>query len=309
MSKRLPPVSALRGFEAAGRLGSFSKAAEELAMSQSAVSHQIKSLEDFLGQPLFKRINRSAVLTDAGYDLLGTVEACLRQLEDGVRRLEQYKKPGQVIVSVSHAFASRWLLPRLPQFRAQHPDLDVWLYTTDQPMDFERQEVDLSIWLGDGKWPGLEVTKLFEEDLMPLCAPPLLNGRRLEQPGELLDFTLLHDERREDWRSWFAKAGVAATPPVAGPNFSDSGLLLQAAADGQGMALGSLLLAADDLREGRLVVAYDLPLKSKLSYYTVCADRNLARPMIRSFHDWLIVAARDSRATDGISETGARKKP
>lgn len=293
MSKHLPPMSALRGFEAAGRLGSFSKAAEELAMTQSAVSHQIKSLEDFLGQPLFKRINRSAVLTDAGHDLLGTVEACLRQLEDGVRRLDQYKKPGQVIVSASHAFASRWLLPRLPRFRSQHPDLDVWLYTTDQSVDFERQEIDVSILLGDGKWPGLEVTKLFDEDLVPVCAPSLLRDGPVKDPADLLRFTLLHDERREDWRGWFAKAGVAAAPPVAGPNFSDSGLLLQAAADGQGVALGSLLLATEDLRAGRLVVAHDLPLRSKLSYYAVCADRNLARPMIRSFHGWLIAAAGD----------------
>ena len=299
-------MSALRGFEAAGRLGSFSKAAEELAMTQSAVSHQIKSLEDFLGQPLFKRINRSAVLTDAGHDLLGTVEDCLRQLEDGVRRLDQYKKPGQVIVSVSHAFANRWLLPRLPRFRAENPDLDVWLYTTDQPVDFERQEVDVSILLGDGKWPGLEVTKLFDEDLVPLCAPSLLDGRRLEEPGALLAFTLLHDERREDWRGWFAKAGVSAAPPVAGPNFSDSGLLLQAAADGQGVALGSLLLAAEDLNAGRLAIAYDLPLKSKQGHYAVCADRNLARPMVRRFHDWLIAAARDSRAEDQPLHAGDR---
>lgn len=289
MPKHLPPMSALRGFETAGRLASFSKAAEELSMSQSAISHQIKSLEDFLGQPLFKRVNRSAVLTDAGHDLLGTVRACLNLLEDGIRQLDQYKKPGQVIVSVTHAFASRWLLPRLSSFRRQHPDLDVWLHTADQMLDFERGEVHASVWLGDGKWPGLEVTKLFDEELVPLCAPALLQGRSpITAPADLLEFTLLHDERREDWRTWFAKAGFKATPPVAGPNFSDSGLLLQAAVDHQGIALGSVLLAAEDLAAGRLIVACDRPLKSKLSYYLVCSGTNLARPTIRTFHDWLI---------------------
>jgi len=289
MSKYLPPMSALRGFEAAGRLGSFSEAAEELAMSQSAVSHQIKSLEDFLGQPLFKRVNRSAVLTDAGHDFLGTVRACLNLLEDGARHLEQYKKPGQVIVSVTYAFGSRWLLPRLTGFRAQHPDLDVWLHTSDRMLDFERGEVHASVWLGDGKWPGLEVTRLFDEELIPVCAPGLLEHRPpIAAPADLLAFTLLHDERREDWRSWFSRAGFEGTSPVAGPNFSDSGLLLQAAVAGQGIALGSRLLAGEDLAAGRLVVAFDQALKSKQSWYLVCSDTHLARPSIRLFHDWVI---------------------
>jgi LysR family glycine cleavage system transcriptional activator len=206
--------------------------------------------------------------------------------------LDQYTKPGQVIVSVTHAFASRWLLPRLTGFRARHPDLDVWLHTSDRMLDFERGEVHASVWLGDGKWPGLEVAKLFDEELVPVCAPALLRHRpSIAAAVDMLDFTLLHDERREDWRTWFAKEGFKESPPVAGPNFSDSGLLLQAAADGQGIALGSLLLAADDLAAGRLIIAWDRRLKSKLSYFLVCSDTNLARPTIRTFHDWLISEA------------------
>ena len=314
MPKHLPPMSALRGFEAAGRLGSFSDAADELGMSQSAVSHQIKGLEDFLGQPLFKRVNRSALLTDAGQAFLETVKACLDLLEDGVQQIEQYKKPGQIIVSVTYALGSRWLLPRLAQFRSLHPDLDVWLHTSDRMLDFERGEVHAAIWLGDGKWPGREVTKLFDEELVPLCAPQLLAGQPdITAPTDLFRFTLLHDERRESWDAWFTAMGFQGTPPIAGPNFSDSGLLLQAAADGQGIALGSRALAAADIAAGRLVVALDRPLKSRHSYYLISSDISLARPSIRTFHDWLIADAAENNARqpaqpDKVVSITSRKK-
>lgn len=285
-------MSALRGFEAAGRLGSFSAAAEELAMTQSAISHQIKILEDFLEQPLFTRVNRSVVLTDAGHDFLTTVKTCLDLLEDGVQHLDHFRKPGQIIISVSHAIATCWLLPLLTRFRTAHPDLDIWLHTSPQMLDFERGEVCVTIWLGDGNWPGLEAVKLFDEELVPLCTPALLaGGSPVNSPKDLLQYTLLHDERREDWRAWFNHLQAEVTPPVTGPNFNDSGILLQAAVAGQGIALGSRLLAAEDLASGRLVIAFDVPLRSKQSYYLITANSHLARPSVRLFKDWLVEQA------------------
>lgn len=256
---RWPPLNLIRGFEAAGRLESFSKAADELEMTQSAISHQIRVLEEFLGQPLFKRIHRRVVLTDAGHDLLLTVQDSLQILGEGVKRLDQFKKPNQIIVSTTNGFAAKWLLPRLPNFRHAHPKSDIWLYTTDRDINFD----------------------------FPVCAPNLLPHGPVSQPKDLLQFPLLHDERWEDWAMWFAKAGLEPIDTTGGPNFSDHGLTLQAAISGQGVALGSSVLAADDLEHGRLVCPYDLVLNAISHYYLVAPRRAIASPRIKAFIDWL----------------------
>ena len=284
---RWPPLNLIRGFEAAGRLESFSKAADELDMTQSAISHQIRVLEEFLGQPLFKRIHRRVVLTDAGHDLLLTVQDSLQILGEGIKRLDQFKKPNQIIVCTSNGFAAKWLLPRLPGFRKAHPHSDVWLYTTDRMVDFDTAEVDVAILLGEGRWPHDEVIDLMDETLIPVCAPSLLPRGPVARPKDILDLPLLHDERWEDWAMWFAKAGLENVDTTAGANFSDHGLTLQAAIDGQGLALGSNVLAADDLEQGRLICPYQLSLTTITRYYLVAPRRAMVRPRIKEFVAWL----------------------
>ena len=306
MPSRWPPLNLIRGFEAAGRLQSFSKAAEELDMTQSAISHQIRTLETFLGQPLFKRIHRRVVLTDAGHDLLLTVQDSLYILGEGLKRLDQFKKPNQIVVSTSNGFASKWLVPRLPKFRAAHPHSDVWLYTTDRELDFETDEVDVAILLGDGRWSDVEVTELMEESLFPVCSPALLPAGPVSDPGKLLDLPLLHDERWEDWSLWFTRAGLGDVDVVAGANFSDHGILLQATIDGQGVALGSNVLAADDLAKDRLMCPFELTISTINRYHIVVTRRASIRPRIKEFITWLSLEAASVEPTFVPEGSGAR---
>ena len=193
--KRLPPLSSLRGFEAAARLGSFSKAATELHMTQSAISHQIKLLEEFFGQPLFKRINRAVEVTDAGVDFLNTTTKALNVLAQGVSRLEFYKKPGSVVLSTTPAFASKWLLPRLPKLRQALPELEPWIHTCTEQDSMDHSEIDIAIWYGTGDWPGVECAKLFNDAVTPLYSPKLLNGgAAISNFDDIREHMLIHVE-------------------------------------------------------------------------------------------------------------------
>jgi LysR family glycine cleavage system transcriptional activator len=287
-SHKWPPLNCLRGFEAAARLNSFSKAASELNMTQSAVSHQIKTLENYLEQPLFIRVNRKVILADAGIDLLETTEECLNILEDGLKRLEQYKKPNQLIVHTPSAFASQWLVPRLNHFREQHNDTDIWLYTTDGEPDLDLAEVHVAILYGRGRWPGMSSTKLLPDTLVPLCSPdfPLMELHDISAE-DFVDYTLLHGEQRETWQTWFASVGLPETNPITGPNFTNPSLMLQAAKQGQGIALGSLILAADDIEKGALVCPVNRGVKSRYAYYMVHKHEGLDSPQLGLFINWL----------------------
>jgi len=286
-------MRALGAFATAARLGSFSKAGAELGMTQSAVSHQIRMLEDHLSQPLFNRLHRNAVLTDAGRDLEITLRDCFDRLELGLKRLEQYRKPNQLILYTRPAFAQRWLLPRLARLKAKHPELDVWLFSTDQPVDMARGEIHLAIMpqLSSGarrETQGLETRPLFGDFLTPVCAPALAQKPKpLRQASDLLTRPLLHDERREDWTRWFSAQGSRATAPVQGYNFGDSGALLQAAAEGLGVALGSLVLAAADLEAGRLVAPLSFAIPADQDWCVTLNAEASAKPKIQRFLQWL----------------------
>jgi LysR family glycine cleavage system transcriptional activator len=262
-------------------------------MTQSAISHQVKTLEDHLGQPLFIRVNRKVLLADAGKDLLATTEECLGLLDDGLRRLEQFKKPNQLIVHSSSAFASRWLLPRLGEYRRHNAKADVWLYTTDEKPDLELAEVHLAILYGSGHWPGLSTTPILDDLLVPLCAPDhaIMRHRRV-QAADLLNHHLLHGELRENWNDWFAAIGIDDIDLASGPNFSDSALLIQAAEQGQGIALGSLLLAAAALSEGKLVSPLRRGIVTRSHYYLASRHGRLQSPLLQAFSDWLIEQVR-----------------
>ncbi|MGE8409644.1 MAG: LysR substrate-binding domain-containing protein [Pseudomonas sp.] len=245
MLKHWPPLNALRGFEAAARLGSFHKAAEELHLTQSAISQQIRSLETFLEQPLFFRTGRSVSLTDAGHDLLSTTQALLQDLSVGIRRLEQYRKPNQLVVNTTPAFARHWLLPRLGEFHRLHPQVDLWLFTSFEVPDMATQTIDLS--LRDDLEPQAECSfqPLLADRLYPACHPDLL-----DQPASAR--TTLHGEREMDWSRWQVLGGEDVGQRGNGLNFSDPGLLLDAACEGHGIALVSQLLAARARDKGLL---------------------------------------------------------
>jgi LysR family glycine cleavage system transcriptional activator len=300
--RALPSMRALGAFATAARLGSFSKAGAELGMTQSAVSHQIRMLEEHLGQPLFNRLHRNAVLTDAGRDLEITLRDCFDRLELGLKRLEQYRKPNQLILYTRPAFAQRWLLPRLAALRARHPELDLWLFSTDQPVDLARGEIHLAILPrpsspSRGETNGIETRPLFGDWLTPVCAPAVARRPKpLRQPADLLTRPLLHDERREDWTRWFAAQGSRATLPAQGYNFGDSGALLQAAQEGLGVALGSLVLAAADLEAGSLVTPLPAAIPADQDWCVSVNAEAAAKPKIQRFLQWLEGEAAGTRA-------------
>ena len=287
-SNKWPPLNCLRGFKTAAQLGSFSKAAESLHMTQSAISHQIKTLEEWLDQPLFIRINRRVVLTDAGKDLLTTTEQCLETLEAGFKRLEHYKKTNQIILQTQTALASLWLLPRLSHYRSKNPHINVWLYTADEQKEPDLTEVHLGLVYGGGDWATLLSTKLLDNLLLPLCRPdhPVLQESRVK-PQDFLNHDLLHSELEENWNSWFSSIGMPDVNPVEGPTFSDQSLLLQAIEQGQGIGLGSLPLAFDLIHQGRLVCPFKQAIRTRESYYLVSRVDGLHSPLLPPFTAWL----------------------
>ncbi|MEM1156511.1 MAG: LysR family transcriptional regulator, partial [Pseudomonadota bacterium] len=251
---RLPSMQALIGFESAARLQSFSRAAEELHMTQSAISHQVRGLEDQLGQTLFRRRGRQVDLTDAGRDLLETTRRTLNALTTGVNRLDFYVKSGSVVVGCPPGWARHWLLPRLPKLRRELPDIDPWLFTSQDEIDLEHTECDFVVALGDGHWPGKQVLRLGSELLSPVCSPEYAKqlGRR-PSLAKVPRCELLHDEDWGGWNRWFIAAELPIPAPVRGINYSEPGLLLDSALSGHGLALASLTLAEEALSSGALV--------------------------------------------------------
>jgi len=289
---RLPPLSALRGFEAAARLNSFSKASSELFMTQSAISHQVKLLEEYFGQALFKRVNRTVEVTDAGVDFLKTTQLVLSQLQKGAIRLEFFNKVGLVVLNTTPAFASKWLMRRLPEFKQKNPEVDAWIYTQYSQHQLENAEVDFAIWLGTGDWPGTQSIKLFDDSVSPLYAPSMLaNGQTIETPKDLAKFPLIHVEqveRREDWHAWFLNEDVTEIESVAGYNFNDSSLALDCALAGQGVVLGSTLLARDLIASGQLIQPFEQSLPTELNYFLVYQEDKIRDENVQHMIDWLL---------------------
>src|SRR5215207_1558437 len=208
MRPRLPPLNALKAFEAAARHESFTCAAEELCVTQGAVSHQVKALEAVLGLKLFNREHQRLIITEAGRDYLGVVRDALDRIAVGTERIVQRQSAGVLTVSTSPDFAAKWLVHRLGQFAEAHPDMDLRVSATLHHVDFAREEVDIAVRHGDGNWPGLDVTRLSAEELFVVCSPRLLSGRhRIRRPADLTRFTLLHLDDRKDWSKWLELAG------------------------------------------------------------------------------------------------------
>ena len=267
MKRSLPPLNGLRAFEAAARHMSFTDAADELSVTQAAISHQVRGLEQRLGLKLFVRRNRSLLLSEAGQAYLPSVRAAFDQLNEATEKLLQKDRGGHLTVTTTASFATKWLVPRLGGFQRANPEIDVRISTGTGLIDFSREDVDIGIRYGRGQWPGLTAERLVTEDVMPVCAPSLLKGPNpLKKPADLKRFTLLHiGSFPDDWQVWLTAAGVKGVDASRGVSFDFPLVAYQAAMDGLGVALGRQPLVAPDLKAGRLVVPFDFKMATAIS--------------------------------------------
>ncbi|MBT3787940.1 MAG: transcriptional regulator GcvA [Alphaproteobacteria bacterium] len=296
MARRLPPLNALRAFEAAARHLSFTKAADELFVTQAAISHQVKALEAWLGQPLFLRKNRNLYLTEAGQSYAGPLGMAFDEIDTATARLNALDSSGTLTVSVLPSIAAKWLVPRMRGFREQYPDIDVRLSPSTHLTDFSREAVDVVLRYGRGDWFGMKSDLFLTEDIFPVCSPELLKGRYpLNEPADLRHHTLLHDDYFEDWTRWLLAAGVEGVESERGPVYEDSANILQAAIAGEGVALGRSALAADDLAAGRLVRVFNISLPREFAYYVVAPEASADRPKVAAFRHWVIETAANDR--------------
>jgi LysR family glycine cleavage system transcriptional activator len=276
----------LRAFEAAARHANFARAADELSITPAAVSQQVHHLEDHLGVRLFTRRARSVEVTAAGADYARTVGAVLDQLALATERIHHADQAGRLTIAATPSFAAQWLMPRLIRFLELHPELDVRLSTSNALVDFARQDVDVAIRYGDGRWPGLQAELLIATDLFPVCSPAFRHGsQRLRVPANLRPRSLLR-LMSDEWPKWLAAADLGDMK-AEGPQYSDVGLLTQAAVAGQGVALGQSIIVADDLADGRLIEPFNLRIPSQSAYYIVGLPGDLDRPKVRDFSRWL----------------------
>jgi LysR family glycine cleavage system transcriptional activator len=292
MSRRLPPLNALRAFEAGARHLSFTRAAEELFVTQAAVSHQVKTLEESLGVKLFKRLPRKLVLTDEGRALLPAVSDAFARIADAADRITAGAQSQILNVTLTPAFAAKWLTPRFSRFWQKYPEIDLRLHHSISLIDFTREDMDMGVRAGRGDWPGLEAEFLLSIDLAPVCSPALLDGPNpLREPSDLRHHTLLHEDNQEDWVQWIRLAEITDVDPRSGRVFNDSQTMLQVALDGQGVALGRTALIADDLNSGRLVKPFELELSSDIAYYIIYPPGAVALPKVQAFRDFLLEEA------------------
>jgi len=310
MRRSLPPLNALRSFDAAARHQSFTRAAEELCVTQGAVSHQVKALEIELGLQLFKRERSGLVITDAGRDYLAVVLDVFDQLELATDRLLQRQRSGTITISTSPDFAAKWLVSRLGRFADTYPEIELKLAALMHRVDFAREDVDLAIRHGDGQWPELDAVNLSAEELFPVCSPSLITDRGgLREPEDVRRFTLLHLDDRFDWSRWLEAAGAPDHGLLPGPILNHASMLIDAAIDGQGIALARTMLAASDLIAGRLVRPFQAAIPLRNTYWIVCPKATRVLPKIVAFRDWLfdeVAADRQRLASLEIARTAAR---
>ena len=297
MTARLPSLNGLRAFEAAARHLSFTLAASELNVTQTAISHQIRRLEEELGIRLFVRQNRALALTPEARDYLPGVRAAFNDLRLATDRLLRKDDDKVLTVSTLASLAAKWLLPRLTDFQEQHPGIDVRITTSTSLVDFQRDNVDAAIRYGRGQWPGLRADWLMADELFPVCSPSLLRGDKpLRQPEDLKGYPLLHtsNANSDDWRLWLTAAGlpgdIARQPGIT---FDMIFMTIQAANDGIGVAMGRTSYVQDDIAKGRLVVPFKIALPADAGFYLVAPEGRREAPKLAAFREWMIAATRN----------------
>jgi LysR family glycine cleavage system transcriptional activator len=297
MTARLPSLNGLRAFEAAARHLSFTLAASELNVTQTAISHQIRRLEEELGIRLFIRQNRALALTAEARDYLPGVRAAFNDLRLATDRLLRKDDDKVLTVSTLASLAAKWLLPRLTDFQEQHPGIDVRITTSTSLVDFQRDNVDAAIRYGRGQWPGLRADWLMADELFPVCSPSLLRGDRpLRQPEDLKGYPLLHtsNANSDDWRLWLTAAGLPADiARQPGITFDMIFMTIQAAIDGIGVAMGRTSYVQDDIAKGRLVVPFKIALPADAGFYLVAPEGRREAPKLAAFRDWMIAATQN----------------
>jgi len=295
--RRLPPLNALRAFEAAARHLNFSRAADELAVTPGAVSQQIQNLEDYVGAALFKRTPKGLLLTDAAQTALPALREAFDRLAEAASLLTAAVDGRRLTVSVAPSFAAKWLVPRLGLFEAAHPQVDVWLSADMEVVDFALGEIDLAIRYGAGRYPGLEVVKLMSETVIAVASPELLEANPINTPGDLAQHILLHDGSPDaddscpDWSMWLAARGIKGVDGTRGPRFNQSSLVIEAAAGGRGVALAKRALAQADLDAGRLVAPLQDATAVDFAYFVVHPKAKGRLPQVKAFVSWIAAQA------------------
>lgn len=308
--QRVPPFGTLRAFEAAARLLSFKNAAQELHVTPSAISQQIRLLEDHLGVSLFHRRVRALTLTQEGAAMLPQVREGLDTLAEAMALVR--KSTGELsplVVTAPPSFATRWLLPRLKGFAATHPDIDLRLTSSldmidgradpGHPLFIESADDTIAIRYGAGDYRGARVDRILQAEYVPVCSPRLLKGEHaLVEPEDLRHHTLIHDDTvpderaRPTWKQWLAHARVEGVDAQRGPHFTDGSLAIEAAADGIGVALALRTLVSPDVKAGRLAIPFDAPMPSQYAYYFVTPDAARGRGDLARFRDWVLEEAK-----------------
>jgi LysR family glycine cleavage system transcriptional activator len=296
MTTRLPSLNGLRAFEAAARHLSFTLAASELNVTQTAISHQIRRLEEELGMRLFIRKNRALALTPEAQEYLPGIRAAFNDLRLATDRLKRKDADNVLTISTLASLAAKWLLPRLSAFQEAHPDIDVRITTSTGLVDFRSGDVDAAIRYGRGHWKDVRAEWLMADEMFPVCSPALPNGKRpLRSPEDLRDHVLLHNTNNgDDWRLWLTAAGLP--PDISkqpGITFDLILMTVQAAIDGMGVAMGRTTYVKDDIAKGRLVVPFKIALPADAGFYLVSPEGAPDTPKLRAFRQWLMAWTRN----------------
>ena len=302
---RLPALNALRAFEAAARHLSFTRAAEELNVTPGAISQQIRQLEEFAGAPLFRRTGRQVLLTDAGQAALPLLTSAFEMMAEAVHHMRAPARRDRLMISSAPSFAAKWLAPRLERFQEQNPEAEVWVSADMAMTDFNSSDIDLALRHGKGLYEGLRADKIMSESVLPVCSPDLMSGPHpLRSPADLSHHVLLHDESpendpsRPDWNAWLKARGVTSVDGNRGPRFTQSSLVVEAAAAGRGVALAKFAIASGDLERGRLIAPFaDGASDIDFAYWIVYPKWRTPSKLARTFMAWLKSEAQANEVT------------
>jgi LysR family glycine cleavage system transcriptional activator len=309
--RRLPPLNALRAFEAAARHLNFSRAADELSVTPGAVSQQIQNLEDYVGAALFKRTPKGLLLTDAAQTALPALREAFDRLAEAASLLTAAVDGRRLTLTAPPSFATKWLVPRLGAFEQAHPLVDVWLSAAIELVDLAAGEVDVAIRYGAGRYPGMEVKRLFSEAVIPVVSPEHLANQPLNTPADLSNHILLHDGSPDfddscpDWSMWLAARGLKNIDGMRGPRFNQSSLVIEAAVNGRGVALAKRTLAQADLEAGRLVAPLQIATAVDFAYYLVHPKAKGRLPQVKAFVSWIEAEAMAHEAALLAIDNGA----
>jgi LysR family glycine cleavage system transcriptional activator len=288
MNRDLPPLPSARAFEAAARHSSFQGAAEELHVTPSAISHQVRSLESFLGVELFRRDHRGVTLTREGTAYLTELRQAFDQIGKATAAIKKRKLSGSFVLGATSAFISRWILPRLNRFVATYPEIDLDLQALIGPADFQKHSVDMAIAMGPNDWPGLRADRIMSSPLFTICSPAM--GELLRTPSDLRGKTLLHYDQGEEWARWLKAAGVDMDCS-SGPRFNDCNVMLQAVVQGNGVGLTFTALAERELAGGQLIKPFDLKLLPDAWYYVISPLQSAELPKVAAVRKWILQEA------------------